>query len=218
MEKRYLKNWDYNCARLLDALRGIIENAGGRVKEFPKYEIVNRTVDQVIAELKEKIENMERANMQYGVNDAREKALKEYREKLEEAQSFDNTPLILPIYHQITFILDNVYYEYVLDDNPFFDFILWKTPISNNERCVCLGEIIDDKNWLFDSFFRFSCHDDDIKEAANMIFNLLVKHPLCKVDREQTRKEFLISIMEVGIGKSLQSLYRKERLIFKKEG
>lgn len=188
MEKRYLKNWDYNCARLLDALRRIIENEGGRVKQFPKYEITNRIVDHVIAEMTEKIEQLERVNQEHGSNEAREKALKEYREKLEEAQRFDNTPLELPIYHQITFILDNVFYEYVLDDNPFFDFILWKTPIANGERHVCLGEIIEDKNWLFDSFFRFSCSDEDIKEAANMIFNILVKHPLCKLDREQTRK------------------------------
>ena len=51
-----------------------------------------------------------------------------------------------------------------------------------------MGEIDDNKEWLFDSFFKFDCSNDDIKESANMIFNKLLKYPMCKLDREKERK------------------------------
>lgn len=189
MEKRYLKNWDYNCARLLDCLKTIIENNGGKVKEFPKYEIVNRSVSDVIEDCKEKISLYENYIEKNGNNDRLNNALIEYKNKLEKAINFDNKPLELPIYHQIVFVLDNMYYSYVLDDNPFFDFILWKTPvIENNQYNVCLGEIVENKEWLFDSFFRFDCTTNDIKESANMLFNILVKFPSCKLYKEKEKK------------------------------
>lgn len=189
MEKRYLKNWDYNCARLLDCLKTIIENNGGKVKEFPKYEIVNRTVDHVIEECKEKIALYEKYMEKTIVDEKFKTELQEYKNKLEKAINFNNKPLELPIYHQIVFVLDNMYYSYVLDDNPFFDFILWKTQvIENHQYAVCLGEIVENKEWLFDSFFRFDCTTDDIKESANMLFNILVKFPSCKLDKEKEKK------------------------------
>jgi hypothetical protein len=46
----------------------------------------------------------------------------------------------------------------------------------------------DKKEWLFDCFFSWNCSDADIKEAANLIFNMLCTAPFSEIMRDQRRE------------------------------
>ncbi len=81
------------------------------------------------------------------------------------------------------FIYEDNHYYVELDDNPFFDFHFWKTPVIDNKYSKdAVGENLD-KSWLWDSFLYSDerrAAADDRKEAANIIFNFLVSAPECK--------------------------------------
>ena len=92
----------------------------------------------------------------------------------------------------ITFVLDNYHYYLQLDDNPFFDFHFWKTPVVNNKASKdAVAENLD-KSWLWDCFLYSDerrAANDDRKEAANLIFNALISAPECKkrIDSHRVR-------------------------------
>ena len=91
-----------------------------------------------------------------------------------------------------SFIYENNAYYIELDDNPFFDFHFWKTPVINGKRSKdAVGENLD-KSWLWDSFLYSDerrAAADDRKEAANIIFNLLISAPECekRIDTHKVR-------------------------------
>lgn len=84
----------------------------------------------------------------------------------------------------ISFVLDGSYYYYQVSNNPFFEFYYQKTPIVKNKysKDAVLQE--DPKEWLYDCFFSFSASDADIKEAANLIFNMLIAAKNCPIRRD----------------------------------
>lgn len=85
----------------------------------------------------------------------------------------DSEPIIVTHTSYISFTLDNFFYYLQLDDNPFFDFHYQKTGIINSKRhrCIYLDKLT--KDWLYDCFTASDCCDADIKEGANLIFNIL---------------------------------------------
>lgn len=152
-EKLYLNSWSYNAARILSALAVIVENNGGEIQysSYDKtYELTNRSIDNMILE-------------------------KENAEILEKYGAEANDPIICTHKSYIKFVYNNDYYYYDVDDNPFFDFHFQKYPIENGKYDANRYGIEDKKEWLFDCFFKCGCSDADITEAANLIFNTLVK-------------------------------------------
>lgn len=89
----------------------------------------------------------------------------------------------------ITFILDDVYYYFQVDQNPFFPFYYQKTPIKAGKysRDACLDEFT--KDWLFDCLWSSGVCDADIIEVANLIFNGLVNADLSVIRRDSCRKK-----------------------------
>ena len=174
IEKRYLTNWSYNAARIFDHLEKIVHDNGGiLVSEWnhtsprTEYEIINRQLNAAIREKIEFVEKLERLESP---------AAQAERAKLEEWKSIDNSPVKTSYadYMYISFMLNDTYYYYQVDRNPFFEFFYNKIPAPGGkmDRNHYLDQ--DKKEWLYDCFFSWDCSDADRKEAANMIFNMLM--------------------------------------------
>jgi hypothetical protein len=88
----------------------------------------------------------------------------------------------------ITFILDDMYYYYQMDDNPFFPFYRQKTPIKDGKRSKDAYLEEDAKEWQYDCFFTKNCSEADITEGANLIFNMLCAAEKSGISREYTQE------------------------------
>lgn len=88
----------------------------------------------------------------------------------------------------ISFVLDETHYYYQVNDNPFFEFYYNKTPIKNGKYSRDAGLESDKKEWLFDCFFGSNCGQEDIIEAANLIFNMLCNAPMSKIIRNKHKQ------------------------------
>jgi len=109
----------------------------------------------------------------------------------------------------ISFILDETYYYYQVDSNPFFEFYYSKTPIKNGKRSKDAGLEADKKEWLYDCFFESNCGQPDIVEAANLIFNMLCNAPMSKIIRDG-RKQRVPNTYNNGY--HMETVYKPERI------
>lgn len=92
----------------------------------------------------------------------------------------------------ISFALNGCYYYYSIDDNPFFDFHFGKTAIDKNgmiNKSYYMQK--DKKEWLYDCFFQFDCSQADRREAANMIYNMLLSAPIQKGYQQMKTKLYV---------------------------
>ena len=155
-EKLYLNNWNYNTALIISRLAQVVENNGGRVKPHKTALIKSRTHDKRIQDERNKEKRLALSKI-----------------------SNDFVPVTHTNY--ITFVFDGVHYYYQIDDNPFFEFGYIKSPIEK-DGTVRKNRYLTgaSKSWLYDCFFTFPCSYEDIKEAAQLIFNELVSADLSK--------------------------------------
>ena len=109
----------------------------------------------------------------------------------------------------ISFILDETYYYYQVDSNPFFEFYYNKTPIKNGKRSRDAGLEADKKEWLYDCFFGSKASQDDVKEAANMIFNMLCNADNSTIMRDKKRQRVQNTY---NGGYHTETIYAPERL------
>lgn len=109
----------------------------------------------------------------------------------------------------ISFVLDGTYYYYQVDSNPFFDFYYSKTPIKNGKRSRDAALEADKKEWLFDCFFKSNCAQQDIVEAAYLIFNMLCNAPMSKIIRTSHRKRVPNTYND---GYHIETVYEPERM------
>ena len=109
----------------------------------------------------------------------------------------------------ISFILDETYYYYQVDSNPFFDFYWKKTPVKNGKYSKDAGLEADKKEWLYDCFFSSNCGQPDIIEAANSIFNMLCNAPISKIIRNG-RKQRVPNTYNDGY--HMETVYQPERI------
>lgn len=187
-ERLYLSNWQYNACRIISTLATVVENNGGSVKPQRHTAMIsNRTLSAAILDLENKLQEFNIIQKEKPT-DRREEHIKEMCAKLEKYKSINNDPI--PITHTtyISFTFDNNYYSYSVDDNPFFDFYYSKTSIINGKHQTNVYSDTDKKEWLYDCFFSFSATDADVKEAANMIFNMLATAKNSAVYRDSTKK------------------------------
>ena len=191
--KLYLTNWGYNAALILEELAAIVENNGGTVKPGTETIIENRSLEENKHEAAARLAQLEAVEAEFpGANEKRTETIKKYRADVEKYNRVDNTPRA--VHHctwtdsYISFKLGGMYYYYQMDSNPFFQFYYQKTQIDVNgtiSRNACLEE--DKKEWLYDCFFRADATDADRREAANLIFNMLVKAAPSVIRRDSKR-------------------------------
>lgn len=187
-QRLYLSNWKYNACRIMTALSAVVENNGGTVKpQRHKAVISNRTLSGAVRDLEEKLFQFE-ALQADNYNERRAEYIAKKRAELEKIQRIPNEQITVTHTTWINFTLDNVYYSYSVDDNPFFPFHWCKTPVKNGK--YSLDAVHDEckKEWLYDCFFSFRASDEDVKEAANLIFNMLVNAKCCPIRRDAKKQ------------------------------
>lgn len=179
-ERRFLTSWQYNAALIFDELENIVLNNGGAIvstwaKNRKAYAITNRSILGAIQEEEERIERYENIN---GVapNEKRAKAIAAAREKLDELKRIPNDPHVTYYgdFRYICFALNGIYFYYSVNDNPFFEFHYSKAKIKNGQVNKRHYLNCDKKDWFYDCFLYRNCSHADIKEAANLIFNMLM--------------------------------------------
>lgn len=206
-ERLYLSNWQYNACRITSTLATIVENNGGTVKPLKTAIISNRTLEATKRDLTDKLAQLEMINAaQY--NDKRNNYIISKRNELEKLEQIKNDPIAVSHTSYISFILNDVYYSYSLSDNPFFDFHYSKIQVINNKYSLDHYCSVDKKEWFFDCFFSFDVSDSDIKEAAHLIFNMLVNSPYSEKYRNSTRKR--VPNLYDG-GYHYENVYERER-------
>lgn len=187
-ERLYPDSWEYNGARIMSKLAEIIIENGGRVKPCKKAVISNRTIEEMKNKISEKLD-LYKSLEEKAHKDGRAAAIEKKEKELKELESVKNDPIVVTHTSYISFIYDNTYYYYQMDDNPFFEFLLIKTPIKNNKysRDAALEET--EKDWLEDQLLKIGCSEKDINDAAKKIFDMLVssKNSSIILDKKRVR-------------------------------
>lgn len=186
-QRLYLESWRYNAALILTELARIIENNGGRVKPLCTAVISNRHLEGTIKNLKDQIERLESLKETEKIKTVIGNLSKE----LIELESIDNEPITVTHTSYISFIFDDFYYYYQVDDNPFFDFCYKKNHIKNGKYISNTYHRKDKQSWWNDCFLSFRCSEADRKEAANLIFNMLVSAEPSEIYREEEERKVL---------------------------
>lgn len=186
-ERLYLSSWEYNAARILTELAHIVENNNGRVKPMHSAIISDRSLHHAQVEYQERIDRLNDCIKRGKATEATYKALEAAQEKINKYSQVNNDPITVTHTTYISFVLDNIYYYFEVDDNPFFDFYYRKSPVVNGKVSRDAAGDNATKDWLFDCFLYSGCVQEDIKEAANLIFNWLVQAKNSEVIRDSKR-------------------------------
>lgn len=173
----YLTAWNYNAARLLTALENIVVNNGGKVKPGVKYFAENRSWNSAKRELAAKIEHAEKAMAEFGETEKRMEYKKSLIAELERYENMGDKCVEVKHTTYITFVIGGFYYNFSMDDNPFFPFHFCKIPVKDGMVDTDVYYAEDKKEWLYDCFMKSGCSDADIVEGANLILNMLQNAP-----------------------------------------
>ena len=190
-ERLYPSSWVYNSSRILSRLAILIENAGGNVKPLHTAIISNRKNLDKIMDLQERIENWKQfTEKKPEYRETAQKAIKNAEKEITELQQAEQEPITVTHTTYLIATLDGKYIHVSFDDNPFFPFHLMKTPIRKNgteySKDAAMGEI--KKDFLYDCFITGSAAEEDIKEAAALILNLIQAAPDSKIIRDGRRQ------------------------------
>lgn len=209
----YPDTWNYNACLIIEYLKKIIIDNGGRVKEDTAGFIVNRSILEMIRKCELDAarvrENIESGNVK--ANEAREKFIKAREKEADELKAIPNEPRKVTNAGYIRFLLDNKVYSLELSDNPFFDFHYSKTPIRGNKYSQdAMSENLE-KDWLWDCFLKVgeAGIEADRREAANIIFNHLVTAKDSKIYRDGRRQRVRNTY---NSNYHYETVYRPERL------
>ena len=187
-QRLYLKPWNYNAARIMSELAKIVENNGGRYKPTNAAIISDRSCAEKIREYEKKLALYKRIVSEGHGNEHTLAAIDFTEKEISRLKKVNAGPIRVTHTTYITFILDNLYYCYQVDDNPFFDFYYGKTPVKNGKRSRNAVLREDKKEWLYDCFLYSGCADADIIEAANLIFNMLVSAENSVIKRDSKKR------------------------------
>lgn len=208
-QRLYPATWEYNAARITTELARIVENHGGSVKYGRTAVISNRSINNAIYEKETRIKQLKLLNAETE-KETITAAIKALEQEIEELKQIKNDPISVTHTGYITFILDDNYYYFQTDSNPCFPFYYTKTPIKNGKYSKDACGMEDKKEWLFDCFFSWECADADIKEAANLIFNMLCNAPFSQIMRD-SRKTRVNNRYDGGY--HYETIYAPERIV-----
>ena len=200
----YPASIEYNLTLIMNEVARIAEN-NGAIVDYKAYNhgfIVNRSIMELIDEKKARIEHLTgliKEGKSCSLFDDPEKnkkaiaamrrAVKDYEHEIEKLELINNDPIEIKVGSYVIFALNGVYYHYSLPDLVFDPARIYKTPIING--CYdrhCYGIEDNKESWFYDCFWRADCSKADIKEAANLIYNLMLNAPMSKPYHETTRR------------------------------
>ena len=202
----YPASLDYNIALIMTELARIAENHGATVK-YNGYNhgfIENRSIMEKIEENKQRAERLEElikegktCSLFDNKKDfekalpAMKNAISEYHAEIERLEAINNAPVEITHTSYISFVLDDVYYSYSMPDLIFDPALVTKTPVINRKGGKYYRTVYstpDNKeSWFYDCFWGIDCSKADIKEAANLIFNILMNSGYSEAYRETYR-------------------------------
>ena len=146
MKHLYLRPVEYNMARILNEVRNMVVESGGKiVKDYNEPRSITETIFPTDGVWGERSDGKEGETVEVNC------------------------------VTYISFVLDGYYYYVQVDENPFFDFLLKKAKVVDDE--VSLNTYLDkyDKSWLTDNLWDFGEPYQAIQESATTLFEIL-KH------------------------------------------
>lgn len=206
-ERLYPDSWEYNGARIMSKLAELVVENGGRVAPCKRAVISNRTIDNMKIECSlrlEKLKSLEEKKHK----DVLVAAIEKKKEDLKELEQIKNDPITVTHTSYISFVLENTYYYFQLDDNPFFEFLLVKTPIKNGKYSKDAALEETEKDWLEDELLKIGCSEKAIEDAAKSIFDMLVtsKNSSIILDKKRVRVQ-----NSYNNSYHYETIYEKER-------
>lgn len=189
----YLSNWSYNAALILDELENLVISKGGKIVSTwnkqgrKRFLISNRTLTGAIAKQEQLVAVL---------RDRNRPALQEQEKELERLKSIPNSPVLSRNgdFLYINFALNNIYYSFNMDSNPFFDFTFDKIPIVNGKINPMFYAHTDNKEWFKDEFYSFNCSQEIRKRAAADILKMLLNTPVGRRFNGNRREEKLYEL------------------------
>lgn len=172
-ERLYLTSWNYNASRIVSRLAELVVEKGGRVKPIHPALITNRTLSGNIHERENHLQQCIDAQAR-NYTELREKHINAIKEELDRLYLINNDPIRVTHTTYISFVLDDMYYYYQMDDNPFFEFYGSKTPIISGMYNPHGPLRADPKKWEVDDVFRYNFSYAAVNKAANSILAWLV--------------------------------------------
>ena len=202
-QRLYLTSWQYNCARVMTQLAKLVEAKGGKVKYDYTLLVSNRSINEKIREIESLIEGMRKVGEKLN----KELDLSKIEAELAALKAIPNEPITVTQDLYIVFVLNDVYYYYEADDNPFFEFRYIKTPVVNGKYSsrACLDEM--DKSWTRDEMFGLECPEEVVNSAAEALFDMLIKAEP-SVKRLETTKRRVPNMYNDGY--HYETVYEKE--------
>lgn len=167
-ERLYLTSWSYNAARIVSRLSELVIEQGGRVKPTHSALITNRTLSGNVVERETHLQKCVDAQTR-NYTELREKHITEIKAELDGLRAIKNDPIRVTHTTYISFVLNDMFYYYQLDENPFFNFFGSKSPVMNgmnNPHAACRT---DRKKWWNDDMYRYNFPDTAVNKAANAI-------------------------------------------------
>ena len=206
-ERLYISTFEYNLCRIMSALAEIVIKNGGRVKPQKKVIISDRSLEETKIKLSNRIDYL-RELEQKSHKDIRSNAIIEKEKELKKLELINNDPIQITHTNYISFIYENNYYYYQMDENIFFGFYYTKTPIKNGY--YSLDTILEEekKSWFYDCYLKFGCTENDIKKAAEYIFNMLLNS---KYSNIRINKKRVIVPNSYNNSFHYDTIYEKER-------
>ena len=211
----YPGSLEYNYCLVMNELTKIAEDCGAIIKpETPSGRgyVVNRAIFEKIAECENRIARLKEIaadeKLAARITKSIPATIKEYEDEIQRLNAIDNSPVRIERSF-IHFVLDGVYYYFDFPDNPFFEHTFTKTPVVNGKISRDCYGVTDPKEWLFDSLFRMDCSMDDIKESANIIFNMLMNGKYSEKYRDGRRQRVPNTY---NGGYHYETIYRPERV------
>ena len=206
-ERLYPSTWEYNSCRIMSKLAEIVTKNGGRVQPQKKAIISDLYLEETKIKLSNRIDYLKELE-QKTHKDIRTNAIIEKEKDLKKLELINNDPIQITHTTYISFVLENTYYYFQLDDNPFFEFLLMKTPIKDNRYSRDAALEKTDKTWLEDQLLKIGCSEKNINNAARKIFNMLVvsKNSSIILGKKRVRVQNLYNS-----GYHYETIYEKER-------
>ena len=179
-QRLYLTSWVYNGSRVMSRVAKLVEMKGGKVKYNESMNIINRSIYEKIREKEAEIERSKNVSVRLGkaIDTAKIEA------EIAELKAIPNAPIKVTHGDYISFILNDVYYYYEFDENPFFEFHYTKTPIVNGKysRNAYLEE--SSKSWVLNGLFEIGCSSETIDKAAELLLDELLNANKSGIHRE----------------------------------
>ena len=193
-ETLYLKANQYNVARMMSRLAEIVKENGGRVKETTPGFIENRTIRTEQLKVQRDIELFEENPT---TNPATLQARAAYIEKNADLLKANPEETRIRVTHLnwIAFILNDMYYYFEEDDNPFFPARYGKTRIIDADDAQKINKDYylnsieaENKNYYIDPLWNNDASADEINDAAGRLYNILTSAEESGIHRETTRR------------------------------